>query len=129
MSAARDLIIQRGAVTIAIVSQKSISISGEGVEITGDTDNAWRTFDSFVGARAVDISVEGVTKDADLRAAILAGTPSLLMTDITATYPNGDTIAGDFWFGSFEEGGPQNDALRFSATFQSSGEIVYTAAV
>lgn len=128
MSAARKLKIMDGVSVMAGVQQKSLTMNGEPIDITDDEDGGWRTLDSDVSLRSVDISVEGVTKDTVLRAAILAASPSLLLTDISVVFPNGDTVTGDFFLTNVEEGGPHGDALKFSASFQSSGEMLYVAA-
>ncbi len=122
----RELLIKRGSVVIAGVRSKSASVNGEAVDITSDDDSGFRTLLSVVGTKSMDLSVEGVTKDATLRAAMLSGT-SLLLTDVSLEYPNGDTITGDFFLSSLEESAPYNEAATFSASLQSSGEFTYTA--
>lgn len=128
MPAARRLEIRQGGTVIAGVVQKSISINGEPIDITDDQSGGWRTLDADVGRRSVDISIEGVATGNTLRAALLAGTPSLLLTNISVVYPNGDTITGNFFLNSLEESGPENDKLGFSASLQSSGEPQFVEA-
>ena len=130
MPVARRLVIAQGGTPIAGVNQKSISINGEPIDITDDQSSGWRTFDSDVGRRSVDLSIEGyaVETSSALRDALLSGTPTLLLTNISITYPNGDAITGDFFLSSLEESGPENEALSFSAEMQSSGPITFTPA-
>ena len=130
MPAARRLLIKKNGTVIAGVRQKSISIAGEPIDITDDQSSGWRTLDSDVGRRSVDISIEGFVTEADstLRDALLAASPSLLLTDITVTFPNGDSLAGDFFLSSLEESGPENEANGFSAELQSSGTMNFTPA-
>lgn len=131
MPVARRLTISQGGSPIAGVSQKSVSINGEPIDITDDQSAGWQTFDSDVGRRSIELSIEGsvVASSSALRDALLAATPSLLLTDITITYPNGDAIAGNFFLSSLEDSGPENEKLGFSATLQSSGTMTFTPSV
>lgn len=123
----RELVIKKNSVAIAGVQTKSVSVDGSPIDITSDDDSGWRTLMEEPGMRAVDMSIEGVTKDAVLRAAIFDGT-SLLLTDVTLDYPNGDALSGNFYLANLEENGTHNDAVKFSGSLQSSGEITYTPA-
>lgn len=123
----RNLKIKRGTAVIAGVRQKTITANGEPVDITSDDDSGYRTLLDVAGTQSLDISVEGVTKDNDLRAVIMAG-GTLMLNDINIEYPNGDTISGDFFLNSVEETGAHNDAVTFSASLQSSGQWTYTPA-
>ena len=130
MPAARRLLILQNGLPIAGVMQRSISINGEAIDITGDAANGWRMFDADVGLRSVDISVEGFSLDNDntLRDMIMSPSPNLLLDNISIQYPNGDVMDGSFFFSSLEQSGASNEKLGFSATLQSSGEITITAA-
>lgn len=127
-SAGRELLIKKGVSVIAGVRTKTVTINGEPIDITSDDDSGFRTLLGDAGTRSIDLSVEGVTKDAVLRA-IVAGSSSQLLTDISVEYPNGDTIEGDFYLVNIEESGEYQDALTFSASLQSSGPFVYTPAI
>lgn len=128
MAAARKLVISKNSVVLAGIITKSISIAGEALDLTDDQSGGWRVLDSEVGRRSMDISFDGVVKDNTFRALILAGTAALLLTDITMVWPNGDAITGDFYLDSLEESGAEDEALKFSGTLKSSGEITFTAA-
>lgn len=127
-SAGRELLIKKGVSVIAGVRTKTVTINGEPIDITSDDDSGFRTLLASAGTRSIDLSVEGVTKDATLRA-IVAGVSSQLLTDISVEYPNGDTIDGDFYLVNIEESGEYQDALTFSASLQSSGPFTYTPAI
>lgn len=124
----RDFVISRGVTVIAGVRTKSLSFNGEPIDVTTDDDTGFRTLLATEGQKSVDMSVEGLTKDKDLRSAALSGS-SLLLTDIEIEYPNGDTLTGDFFLNSMEESGTYNDAMTFTASLQSSGAFTYTPAV
>lgn len=124
-SIGRELLIKKGVAVLASVRTKTVSINKEPVDITTDDDDGFRRLLSVVGQKSIDLSVEGLTTDAVLRALILDG-GSILLTDITIEYPNGGVIDGDFALVTHEESGTYNDAVTFSATLQSSGVYTYT---
>lgn len=124
----REFVISKDATAIAGVRTKTMSFNGEPIDVTTDDDSGFRTLLATAGQKSIDMSVEGLTKDATFRAAALSGT-SLMLTDITIDYPNGDSLSGDFFLNSVEESGTYNDAMTFTASLQSSGEFTYTPAV
>lgn len=71
------------------------------------------------------LSVEGWAKDVVLRTLWNSPSTSKLLTDITIKYADAlaaaDTIGGNFFMSSYEEGNPMDDAVTFKAEFQSSG--------
>ena len=128
----REFLIKKNSVVLAGVRTKSFSFAGEPVDVTTDDDTGFRTLLAESGQEAIDISVEGLTKDVVIRGAAL-GSGSLMLTDITLEFPKtgtqvttGDTIAGNFFLSSLEESGTYNDAMTFSASLQSSGAWTYT---
>lgn len=118
-SIGRSYTIKKNNTAIAGVRTKSLSINHEPVDITTDDEDGFRTLLSEVGESSFEISVDGVTKDSVLFDAA-TGSASKLLTDITIDHPNG-VITGDVYLASYEETGAYNDAITFSATFQSSG--------
>jgi TP901-1 family phage major tail protein len=128
----RELLIKKAGTVLAGVRTKSFSFAGEPVDVTTDDDTGFRTLLAESGQEAIDISVEGLTKDLVLRQAAL-GSGSLMLTDVTLEFPktgtqavSGDTISGNFFLSSLEESGTYNDAMTFSASLQSSGAWTYT---
>jgi len=122
----RELKILKNNVAIAGVRTKTVAIAGEPIDITSDDDLGYRTMLAEAGTYSIDLTVEGVTKDAELRSVILTG-GSLLLTDISIEYPDGSTIDGDFFLASVEDSGEYADALTFSASLQSSGAWTFNA--
>jgi predicted secreted protein len=122
----RELKILKNSVAIAGVRTKTVAIAGEPIDITSDDDLGYRTMLGEAGTYSIDLTVEGVTKDAELRSIILTG-GSLLLTDISIEYPDGSTIDGDFFLASVEDSGEFADALTFSASLQSSGAWTFNA--
>lgn len=115
----RSYVVKKGATALAGVRTKSLSINHEPVDITTDDADGFRTLLGEVGESSFELSVDGVTKDATLFDAA-TGSATKLLTDVTIEHPSG-TISGDVFLASYEETGAYNDAITFSATFQSSG--------
>lgn len=125
----RKLLIKKAGTDLAGVQNKSIATAASAIDITSDDDLGYRTFLAEAGEMSIDLSVDGVTKDAVLRNLIVnGGTTSQLLTDITINYENGDVISGDFFLDSHTDNGTYNDAVKFSATLKSSGQWTFTPA-
>jgi predicted secreted protein len=122
----RELLVKKGSTVIAGVRTKGAAINNEPIDITSDDDAGYRTMLSDAGTMSVDLSVEGITKDDDLRDLAASGGTGLMLTNITLEYPDGGTLAGNFFLNSFEETGTYNEAVTFSASLQSSGAFTYT---
>lgn len=78
------------------------------------------------GVSSISISCDGVASDTTLRD--IAETQSRLLTDITITFPDGKIIACDFYLDPYTENGDHADAIKFSASFASSGTPIITPA-
>lgn len=118
-SIGRSYLIKKGATALAGVRTKSLSINHEPVDITTDDEDGFRTLLAEVGESSFELTVEGVAKDSVLFDAATS-TGSRLLTDVTIEHPEG-TISCDVFITAFESTGAYNDAVTFSATFQSSG--------
>lgn len=123
----RTLSISLGGTVVAGVQTKSVSFNAEGVDITTDDDNGFRTFLATCGEQMVDISFDGVEKDSVLRDLWASGGLSQLH-DIIMTWDDGSTLTGEFLLPTYEETGTYKDKITFSGSLQSSGAYVYVAA-
>ncbi len=107
---------------------KTISINNEPIDITSDDDNGWQTFlDNDPAQRGIEMSVEGITKDAALINLAVSG-GSALISEYELEIQGLGTFTGDFHIGSLELGAPYNEAVTFSCTIRSSGEPTWVAA-
>lgn len=127
----RKIRVKKNGTNIAGVKSKSLSFSGEGIDITSDDDNGFRTFLAEATVKQIDISVEGVMKT-NVLSDIALQKQDLLLTDISLEFLNTDnsvdfTLTGDFYMGSLEITGETADAKNFTASLMSSGEWTYTA--
>ena len=78
----------------------------------------WRT----PGQKSVSMSIEGVFTDSNLKNAALSAS-NIMFTDVDV-YDGTTTLTGDFIITAFSNTAEMADAVRFSATLQSSGAIV-----
>lgn len=120
----RTLLIKKdNAVIAAGITTKSLTINNEPIDITGDDDDGWMTLLPESGVRSIEASIEGVLKSDALISQAIDGTA--LIDELTIVLPSGGEITGDFRFNNLEVGAPHNEAVTFSASFQSSGECDY----
>lgn len=121
----RNLLLKTGSTVIAGVRTKGISVAGEPIDVTTDDSSGYRTLLAEAGQKSLDISVDGITTDNELRQAMLTGM-TLTLAGVSIEYPNGDTITGTFLLVNLEESGTYNDAVTFTGSLQSSGAWTYT---
>lgn len=119
-SSGREFLILKAGVAIAGLRENSISVDGSPVDITSKDDNGYRTLGDFAGMRALDISATGVLKD-DILRDIALGTGSLLLTDVTIEFDDGDVVSGDFYLASYEVAGTHDGEATYTISLQSSG--------
>lgn len=104
---------------------KTITINNEPIDITSDDDSGWATFlDEDPAQRSIEMSVEGITKDDSLIELATEG-GSNLISEYTLEFEGLGSFTGDFHIGSLELGANYNEAVTFSCTIRSSGEMVW----
>lgn len=116
----RKMRVRYGGVIMAGVQNKSFSTGNEAIDVTSDDDVGFRAILKDPAVKSLSINVDGVTKSKEFRARAIAG-EDLIFDDIQLEFEDGSYIAGSFYFGNYEESGPQADALKFSATLESVG--------
>lgn len=104
---------------------KSLSLNGEGVDVTQDDANGWQTFISTLGQRSVELSVDGIAIDEVLVADWFAGT---ILQSASLVFQSGAIVAGTFLMPTVSIGAPYNEGVTFEATLQSSGVVTFTPA-
>ena len=122
----RKATITKGATPIAAIRTRTVSINNEPVDITSDDDNGFRTLLQDPGTKTLDLSIEGVAKDATLLTSVMSTTD--IIETLSILFPTIGTIAGDFVVASFELAAPYNEAATFTASLQSSGAFTFTPA-
>ena len=105
------------------VREKSIALNGEPIDVSADDSGGWRELLTVAGENQVDISINGVTREDQLKADWFAGNRT---KTVTITYPDGGVISGLFYLVNYSDTGPYNDATTFDAELQSTGVVTYT---
>lgn len=121
----RKVTITIGSEARATARTKNLTINNEMVDVTSDGDDGIQRYITEPGQKAVEVSVEGMFDVDDETLPDLA-LSSDLSEDIELDYGT-YTISGTFVMPSYSEGQTYNDAVTFSATFQSSGAVVKEA--
>lgn len=128
--AGRTVTVYQGDVAtgtpLAAVRTKNLTINNEPIDVTTDDASGARTLLADPATKSIDFSAEGLIFDDVLLAKAVGGAAGLetYTLDITGI----GTVAGDFFLNSMEVGAEYQDAVTFSASFQSSGAMTYTAA-
>lgn len=116
-----------GGTAVIGARTKSVTLNNEGIDISSDDDDGFRTFLAADPAmRSIDMTVEGILKDSSLIELAAAGGDSLI-SGYELDFDGIGTFSGDFHFGSIQLGAPYNEAVTFSATIGSSGPFTFTA--
>jgi hypothetical protein len=83
----------------------------------------------MVDYKNIELSFEGYEDGNVLRDIALGADSGKFMDDITLSFPDGDTLACDFFLSEYEETGEMEEGVTFTATFMSNGVHTHTPAV
>lgn len=120
----RKVTIKIGGNVIAAARTKNLTINNEPVNVTTDGDDGIQTLLAEPGEKAVSVSVEGL---GDQTALVDVALGDDLIEAVEFDYGT-FTISGDFFQASYTEGQPYNDAITFTAEYQSSGAVLRSGA-
>ena len=115
--------------TVGGLRSKSISINKETVDVT-DSDSAgqWRELLAGAGVKSISFTGSGVFKDSASEGKVRAYFFDDTMPDCQFIVPDFGTFEGPFDIPTLEYSGEYNGEAQYSMTFESAGEIVFTAA-
>jgi predicted secreted protein len=141
----RVVVISIGGNAVATARSKSLTINNEAIDITADGDLGIQRMLDKAGQKSVELSVEGLenlpTTAAGISASLFAtalnngvGSGGSLLKQVQLDYyltgtPNvantkpSFSLTGDFFLASYEQGITYNEAVTFSATFNSSSVV------
>lgn len=125
----RSLTIDWDASTLVGVRTRGVTNNNEMVDVTTDDDAGWRTLLATPGMKSVEVTVGGISSDEVLIAEFYnaSTTGETLQIDLPSSLTSPGNVSGTFHLSSFEINGEHDGAVEFSATFQSSGAVTYTA--
>jgi len=124
-AAGRLAVLKKAGTALAGVKVTKISWSGESIDVTDkDSDGVLTVLDK-VKRQQVTLEVTGIYTSPTLRDIAFTIATSKLLNDLTFTFSDAltaaDTITGNFFFNSYDEDNPEDDATQFTASFTSSG--------
>ena len=116
-----------GGVAILGGRSTSITLNSESIDITSNDDSGFRTLlGDDPALQSLDVSLDGVLKDASLLSKIVGATTLIEGYDLLITGIG--TFSGDFYLGSVGITAPTQDATTYAITLQSSGEFTFVEA-
>lgn len=124
----RDVTMTIAGQTILGVRVKGVTLNNERLDTTDDDSSGWAEALAKPGRKSVEMSVSGLVKNLELVAAYFNGNDSQIYA-VELTYPDGSTVAGDFFFDSMNPTGEENALATFDASFSSSGAVTFTPGV
>lgn len=123
----RDITITVGGATLAGVVTRDFTWTNEGIDVTDDQSNGYRTMLAKGGLRSLDLAIAGDTKNYELLATMNATTQ---MVNCVVNLGDGVTtesqLTFDAFISEFTWGGSANEKVEWSASLQSSGAITWT---
>lgn len=129
-TAGREFLIKKAAVTIAGGKTTTMKVSGSPINVETSTDSGVQTLlGGIVTGKNIELSFEGYEDGNVLRDIALGADSGKFMDDITLSFPDGDTLACDFFLSEYEETGEMEEGVTFTATFMSNGVHTHTPAV
>lgn len=124
-NAGRLAVVRKAGTPIASVKVSTIKWGAESIDVTDRDSTGIIEVLAAVATQQITLSIEGVYNSPILRDIAFDTTASKLLTDITFIFGDAlaakDTITGNFFFSSYEEANPHDDATTFTAEFTSSG--------
>lgn len=116
-------------VTIGGMRSKSISLNAETVDVSdSDSVNKWRELLAGAGMKSATLTGSGVFKDTageeDVRGYFFAQS----IEDYQFIIPDFGIIEGAFQVTAIDYAGEYNGETTYSMTFESAGELTWTAA-
>jgi len=125
--AGRKVRVQLATTDVAGAMSDAITINREPIDATDKDDAGIRKYLAELGTFSMSMSCSGHLDGSVLLVA--ANSPTLGTHAMTFVIIGLGTYAGDFCITSFEVSGEEGaDTTRFSASFESSGTVTFTAA-
>lgn len=124
----RELTLDWDSTTLVGVQSKTVSHTNDMVDVTNDDDIGWRTLLADAGLKSIEITCTGITSDEVLIAEYYSATPgATFVTNLPSSLAAPGDLSGIFYLSGLELSGEHDGAYEFSATFMSSGVVIYTA--
>lgn len=113
--------------TVAGLRSTTITLNDEAVDITTKDNAPYRTLLAQAGIQTVSVSGSGVFTDSAVEETVRAKMGASTFSNYQIIVPDFGTYEGEFMLASLEYAGEYNGEVTYSMTFESSGQIAYTA--
>ena len=128
----RNVVLTWNGSAVAGGKPTGMTINNTAVDVTTNDSGGWRTLLAESGQQNVDLTISGILVDSTLMAASISGdtTAPTLFTfpkELDGDTTSGPVIGGTFKMVSFATGEETEAGVTFDASFQSSGEVTFTA--
>ena len=126
--AGRLFVLKKNSVVVGGGISLNVTVGAEPIDITNkDSDGHITYLDDTLTGRQVVYSVEGVDTDGVLRAlAFASAASSVFLSDLSFEFGATATVTGDFVMTGYTAAGDDGGSITYTATFSSSGAVVYT---
>lgn len=114
--------------TVAGLRSTTISLNDEAVDVTNKDNAPYRELLANAGIQTVSVSGSGVFTDATVEETVRAKMGASTFSNYQMIVPELGTYEGAFMLASIEYAGEYNGEVTYSMTFESSGQITFTAA-
>jgi TP901-1 family phage major tail protein len=114
--------------TVGGLRSTSISLNDEAVDVTTKDSNNFRELLANGGTQTISVSGSGVFTDAASETALKDAFGASEFVTFQVIVPDFGTFEGKFMIATLEYAGEYNGEVTYSATLESSGEIVFSAA-
>jgi TP901-1 family phage major tail protein len=114
--------------TVGGLRQKSFQLNSQSVDVT-DADSAgrWRELMMDAGVRSMSVSGSGIFKDSASENAVLTEHLAGTTPNFQMVVPGLGTFQGAFGIPSIGQQGNHDGEVQFSMSFESAGQITFTA--
>lgn len=126
MAIGRLLLLQKNGAAIACLRAKTLSWSGETIDLTTDDEGGIRLLANVPAGQSISISGEGVADETVMRNIAFVPGTSKMLTDITIETEDGYTLAGDFMLTTYEISGSHDGEATYSMSLESSDAWTFT---
>lgn len=124
----RLFLIKKNTVTIGGLRSKSITVSGEPIDVQDQSDGGFATFlPGILNNQRLEFTGDGYEEDQVMRDLGFGAASGKFLSDITIEFPNGsNTISGDCVLTSYSETGELADGQTFNFSIVFDGGWTYT---
>lgn len=119
----REITFTLGGSAVVGVNSKGFTFNNEPLDTTDDNSSGWQERLAKPGVKSLEFTMSGLVKNLELIKAY-SGTSQIF--PVSASYPDGSTLAFDAFMDSVSNTGESNGLSTFDATFSSSGAVTFT---